>query len=322
MSMTDIAVFGPFHITPYSLAAAAAVIAALCLFYFSGKKIGLNDRILDKTALLVLPLGVFMGHFLYVAVKIKGFIREEGILFLVTPWRGGFMFFGVLLGVVLAVFIVCRDRREIKQLLGCLAPAMLLLIALFRFLEPLCGQGYGEDTEIMFFPLSYAIDPDWPKFRSAAIFFWAGLYGLCCCGVVTYYLLKHPSSFQAAKLGLILYCAGEILLESLRRDQVIKWSFVRVSQLISAVILALFVLYAVFKKRYTPKQAVLAILAMAALIGACVALEFSVDKPLILGSIYYYFTDWQTYSLLGLCGLLMGLLAWFATDKAERKALK
>ena len=310
MDVEPLLTAGPFTVTAYSLAAAAGCLISVCLYLLLARRYGPDRDTAERTALFAIPLGIFAGHFLYALVKLRSFLEDEGILFLLTPWRGGFMFLGTLLGVCLATFLGARDREGVKKSLNCLAPALTFLIAVMRFIEPLCGQGNGEDTEIAFFPLSYAADPEWPQFRSAAIFFWAGLYGIVCCLILLMYIRKNPEGLRTAKLGLVLYCAGEILLESLRRDQVIKWSFVRVSQLFCAIILVLPVIWAVIKGRYKGKKAVLSILAMAVLIGGCVALEFSVDKPLILGDNVIYFTDWLTYGLLGLCGALMGTIAW------------
>ncbi len=310
MEIEPIFSIGTFMVTPYSLAAAAACLAAVCVFYLCGKKQKLTEKTLDLTALLGILLGIFLGHFLYAAVKLRTYLADEGAAFLFTPWRGGFMFFGVIAGAALAAAVSASGKDAFRKTLNSLTPALTLLIAALRFIEPLCGQGCGEDTEIAFFPLSYAMDPEWPDERSAAIFFWAGLYGLICFIVLFRYLRKRPDGLKTAQLGLILYCAGEILLESLRRDQVIKWSFVRVNQLISAVILALFVLYALTTRRLKTKKAIGFTSAIAVLIGGCIALEFAVDKPLHLGDKLIYFADWVVYTLLGICGALMGLLAW------------
>ena len=301
---------GAFTVTAYSLAAALGCLISVCLYLFLARRVGLNGNTAEKTALLAIPLGIFFGHFLYVIVKFRGFLEDEGFLFLFAPWRGGFMFLGALIGAALAAFLGASSREERRKSLNCLAPALTLFIAIMRFIEPLCGQGNGEDTEIGFFPLSYAADPEWPQFRSAAIFFWAGLYGIVCCVILLNYLRRHQDGLKTAELALILYCSGEILLESLRRDQVIKWSFVRVSQLFCAIILVLPVLWKVLAERFKNKKAVWSLIAMAVLIGGCIALEFSVDKPLILGDNVIYFTDWLTYGLLGLCGTLMGVIAW------------
>ncbi len=301
--------WGPFIVSWYSLAAMAATALAVGLLLTGCRRKGLSVHTAEKTAVCSVVLGVFLGHFLFCSAKGRFILMEFGWTMWLTPWRGGMMFWGVVLGAVLAVFLTV-PRKDRLRMMDCLAPALTLLIALMRFAEPLCGQGKGNDSTICFFPVSYIVNPRWPDEWSYAVFFWAGLYGLICLIALLRRFGTRKTGWTGL-LGLILYCAGETVLESVRRDRVVTWTFVRVSQLTGVVILCLIVLYAIFTKKVTGRSIPRAVLSMAVLVGGCIALEFAVDKPLILSSeIKIYFAEWLVYLLLALCGTLMGLIAW------------
>ena len=111
------------------------------------------------------------------------------------------------------------------------------------------------------------------------------------------------------KLFVILYCASQILLESLRRDQFLRWLFVRVSQLTAVLVLTGFMVYALVKwlknrEKYQLKSGTLVScwVLYTVLAGVCIGLEFAVDKSA-------YLPVWACYSLMAVCVAGMGLCA-------------
>ena len=265
----------------------------------------------EKCLLSALPLSVFCGHLLYCAALPFEVVPDYGWLFFLEPWRGGYMFYGCALGASLAVLLTGRKDGRLWDLL---AVSLLAVLACVRFAEPLDGQGQGIDLEsgspFCFFPVAYA-NPEWPDEWNLAVFFWEGVYALLVL-VVTLVRLKKRAPGQSALTALILYAAGQVIFESLRRDQVVRWLFVRVSQLISALILAAVVIIAIVRGLRGRKGALLMSLILL-FIGGVIALEFAVEKPLALpGGTLVYFSLPVTYSLIALCAAGMGAAAMAA----------
>ena len=297
-----------YEITPFALAVFLAGLAGCALFLVLCKNTGLPRLKAEKCLLSALPLSVFCGHLLYCAALPFVVVPDYGWLFFLEPWRGGFMFYGCVLGASLAVLLTGRRDGRLWDLL---AVSLLAVLACVRFAEPLDGQGRGIDLEagspFCFFPVAYA-NPEWPDEWNLAVFFWEGLYAL---GTVIFLLAsrsrRRPG--ETASLALLLYASGQILFETLRRDETVRWRFVRVSQLLSALVLAAFALVCLIRCGRTKKNA-LCLLGILLLAGVIVALEFSVDKPLALpNGDLFFFPYGLTYPLIGLCGAAMGFLA-------------
>ena len=309
------------NITSFAAAVCAGAGLSLALFACLARRKGIGWRTIETACMLMMPLGVICGHLLYCGALFYEVIPEYGPTVFLTPWTGGFMFYGVFAGCAAALWITARitDRKVLPRLADCTAPALLLLVALIRLVEPLDGQGKGMDVEagspIAFFPLAFP-DPEWPEEWNIAVFFFEALWALVSCALV----MKEKEEGKAAKLAAVLYASGQILLETLRRDRVVRWRFTRVSQILSAVVLLLLLLDAVRKGKRTRKQAAWSLVGFMLMTGAVVALEFAVDKPLKLpnGELFYFSYE-LTYSLIGLCAAGMGILTWMAGSMPEFK---
>ncbi len=304
-------VFG-LEVRPFSACVFPGVCAASVLFLFLCSRRGLDRAAGEKCLMLAIPLGVFSGHLLNCLVLPTELIPDFGWQILFSPWMGGYMFYGAAAGACAAVSIAAG--RQKKQMLDLMALSLLTVILFVRFAEPLDGQGNGIPLDDVspwrFFPVAFP-DPEWPDEWNLAVFFWEGAYAL---GVLVYLLatLKKRAPGDTALTALILYAAGQVILESLRRDQTVRWLFVRVSQLASALILAFIVFASILHGLRGRKGALL--MGLTVLFILCiVGLEFAVEKPLALpGGTLIYFSLPVTYSLIALCAFGLGAAAMTA----------
>ena len=315
-------------IHPFSIAVACGALAAVALFMLLGRHKGAEARTVELFALLALPLGVLCGHLLYFIAMVHVMVPDHGVLFALRTWQGGFMFYGAVGGTVLAAWIASRVSGErLSRMLDWAALSLLLLIAVIRFAEPLDGQGWGMDPAeavkgakwLQRFPFSFATDPEWPEFTNLSVCYLAGLWALIALAI-SLAGLRRRAPGQTATLALVLYAGGQILLESLRRDYAVRWRFVRVSQLISALLLLAVLIAAVRQGHLRGWRAARYIGGLFLCVGAVIALEFAVDKPLKLpGHDPIYFSYVQVYSGIALMAVCMGLLAWFGHKPSRRR---
>lgn len=300
-------VFG-LPVTAYALCLVISLGAGLLCFFLDGRKQGLNTDALWRTGLLSLPLGLigarlfhFMGNFYY--------YEEMGFDALLRLWDGGFALWGAVAGAALAALIAGKwSRVSVASLLDCLAAPAALAIGLARFAEYFSGEGIGPYVETEFFcRFPFAVyRPDYEVWNWA-VFMLEGAAALVIAAVLR--RKKRPTG-DAARLFLLLYSACQITLESLRRDHCLRWLFVRVSQLTALiVILGLMLAATVRWLKCGGNQKALRVwlpwLAVAALSGIVVAIEFSFD-----GKILRDLPVWAGYLIIACCSFGIGWTAY------------
>ena len=310
-----------FPVTAYALCVALAALLSALLLPVAARREKVSSATAEWFAWLAVALGVFFAHALYSLMQLPDILAEYGALFIVNPTRGGFMVYGAMIGIALAALLAARwTKGNARAVLDAALPAGALFLALCRFAEFFDGQGYGmqvdETPGLCFFPLSFQNEyGEW----YLAIFLFEGLFALGLCLWAVLDKRARPAGKKAA-LFLILYAASQTLFETLRRDQVIKWGFIRVSQLISVLVLAAVLLIGQLaaQKKCGFWRTAGAWLLFIVLTGACVGLEFTVDKPIPIGDTLLYLPYWLTYLLIGLCAAGMGTLSYRAVTARHR----
>lgn len=308
-------------IYPYGLALALGGLVGLELLRFSGKKHHIPTATLSWLAVAVIPCAFIFARLCYVLVTFPSF-QNAGLMAAFALTGGGFMLYGALLGGFIAAWVVAKCTKSAPlSLLDALALPAAWIIAVARFAEGLVGQGYGWDLARWFDPeegmsilplehydflkgLPFSIEDMYGDF-TWAIFILAGLYALVVCLVLWRRAKGRPGcSFS---LMLLLYAAGQILWESMRQDAVLRWGFVRVSQVISALVLLGLLLW--LHLRTTPgqrKPLIPRLIGLLALLGVVMAMEFAVEKKI-------NFLEWMTmdlcyFTMAAACAGMIGLI--------------
>ena len=313
-------VFG-MEITPYAGFILIGVLLGVITFCVVSRR--LKWTAVLTTLLLAAPLAALGARAFYVLARWSYFAEEIGFASFFRAqnpdsdfWgaaRGG-AFWGAVGGGALGALLAGRLTKErVSRLLDALAPAAAIALAVSRFGEYSIGEGIGPDVtppELCFFPI--AVSNEWGEWKYA-VFLLEGLAAL----VIFCWLIwrgRERKDGYAARGFLILYSACQILLEALRRDNFLRWLFVRVNQVTSAVVLlGLFVFgvirWAGKKGRKMPRaQVVFCGAAFLLLAGAVVYLEFAIDKspdmPVALA-----------YGLEALCAAGIGASVWHVAMK-------
>ncbi len=83
---------------PWLVMAAAVIVFAVMMIF--RKRAGVRSAVVEWYTLFAIPLGVFMGHLFFAVSRVGEYLSQEdyGFAFFFTPWRGGFRFWGVVLG--------------------------------------------------------------------------------------------------------------------------------------------------------------------------------------------------------------------------------
>lgn len=277
---------------PNALMSAAALVLgavlALWLGWMRGRRAGIAARKLALVSVLMPLMAALFSHLGYCLVSIPDVFYN---------WQPGQLFYGGMLGALLA--LCAAGGADRGRLLESHAPAMALMLVFARIAEGYAGQGYGEywyEEATFFCRFPFMVyDPyyeawGWALFMAEA----------AVAAVVLIVLLKNRPAFNGDSMLLLfgLYAAAQVVLESLRRDEFLRWGFVRVEELFSAVtLLAVLILYWVRTGRAKAgcKAAMMAV--FAAMVVFCLLLEFATEGRIP----FLVFLDvWHCYALMAL----------------------
>lgn len=283
---------GALTIYTYGLTVALAV--ALGLYNAAGqfRKANIKADALSWFALLAIPmsvLGARLGYYIAcLEFTFAGFFAFT---------EGGFMLYGAMGGAVLAAVLTARITGEkTGRLLDCLAAPAALVIGFSRLAEGFVGQGYGWYVADWFDPemgmslfhlenydflqrFPFAMMDMYEEY-SWAIFVWEALVAF----VLFFVMLKTPARRAGwrAMLFVVCYASMQALNEGLRQDAVLRWGFVRINQVISAILIA--VLLGVCSVKLKPrsvKAILLPWVQVVAGMGLVMAMEFALEKKIM-----------------------------------------
>ena len=304
------------ELTGYALSIWIGCITGVLLFLTQGK--GLKKTALGWTVALGIPLGLLGARLYYVLARLDLFL-DIGLENFFTSadeelqiWgaASGAAFWGAVGGVVLAALIAGKLSGErTRGILDALAPSAALGIALSRFGEICIGEGVGPDVtpeSLWFFPI--AVVNEWEEWKYA-LFVLEGLTGLAIFLLLMTRGRKYRNGYRA-RMFLILYSSTQILYEALRRDNFLRWLFVRVSQVASAVVLLGLIIFGVLRwvqqepaDRMPKKKLILCCVLFVSMVGAVVALEFAVDKS-------PWVSIGAAYLMEAVCCAVIGTVSW------------
>lgn len=307
---------------PYGLAVAGAAVVVLLLAVWNFRKAKLDVNILSWFAPLAIVLGLLgaRGGFCLASFD---YVAQDGLGFVLEFTRGGFMLYGALAGCVVALVIACRICKACP---ACAADALaapgMVMIALCRMAEGLVEQGYGwviadwfaEDTSMSIFTWA---DPsvlyrfpfgvaDYYGGYKWAVFVFEALVALGIAIALTRLTVKRSGG--RAVMMVLLYAATQILCESLRQDSVLRWGFVRVNQVVGAVLIAgVLVLCFCLTKNRDWRKFVGSFLLMLLGMGLVMAMEFALEKK--ISAIEFLPMDMCYLIMGGACALMIGCIA-------------
>ncbi len=261
-------------------------ILALWLGWKNGRKAGFSPRKLAAVTMLAPLLAALGSHLGYCLVSIPDVFYS---------WQPRHLFYGGMLGAVLAM--AAAGGKERIRLMDAYAPAMALMLVFARIAEGYAGQGYGEywyEEATFFCRFPFMVyDPyyecwGWALFMAEA----------AVAAILMLVLLNKKAAFNGDKALLLfgLYASAQVVLESLRRDEFLRWGFVRVEELLSAVaILAVLILYWVKTGRQHAVRKAVIMTVFVAMVVFCLLLEFATEGRI---SFLVFLDVWHCYALM------------------------
>ncbi len=280
----------------FGLSLGVAGAFALLLASRNYRKAGIRAGTLSWVAVLAIPLMVLFGRIAYCLADYE-WVAMEGFGFVFDFSQGGYMLYGALLGLMIALAIASRITKEpFARLADGLAIPALVLVALGRLACGLiAGSDYGwsiadwfaedsgmsmivwEDPSLLY-RLPFGVS-DYYGNCQWAVFVFEALVALGLCWMVA--RSKPLRDGGKTVLALVGYAAMQALCESMRQDSVLRWGFVRVNQILGGLlVLALLILCFLHTKPRSPKKMALHTVILFLCAGVVIAMEFALEKKI------------------------------------------
>ena len=245
---------GPLTLYPYGIALALSALVSILAAVFFFRRDRIRNGALSWFLVFAIPFAAVcarIGYCICAMERISNMVLEEGFLSLIRPPWNGFLLYGALAGCIPALAIAAKRTGErFSRLADAAAPAAALMIALGRASEYITGQGFGWPVEewfsgggmslfrledcSFFCRMPFAV-PDFYGGGNWAVFMLESITAFVIFWILALKRNRRPG--DRTLRFLILYASTQILFESMRQDDVLRWGFVRVNQVIGALIL-------------------------------------------------------------------------------------
>jgi prolipoprotein diacylglyceryl transferase len=212
---------GPVPLHVYGILLAVGVVVAAYVAQRRWGKWGHDPNELEAIAIVVVIGGVIGARLYHVATDYEKFQGDWLRVFEI--WKGGLSIWGVVLGGMIAVVVMCRIKHyDTLGLIDAIVPGLLAAQAIGRFGNWFNQELFGEPTTL---PWALEIDLQHrpPGFEQYATFhptfLYESLYCLLLIGVILWaerrWRLKRG---QVGAIYVMLYTFGRFWLENLRID--------------------------------------------------------------------------------------------------------
>ena len=268
----------------YSVLIVTGMALAVWLASREEKRVGFPKDTILGLALFLLPLGIIGARLYYVAFKWEEYAADPiSVLYI---WNGGLAIYGGILGGALAAWIYAvRHKLPMATLADIIIPGVALAQGIGRWGNFFNSEAHGVATlnpAWQFFPASVRIGDTW----YLATFFYESVLDIAVFAWLWARRKSRRHSGDTFLAYLLLYGAGRMLIEGLRTDSLYIGGTLRVSQVLSALmVLAACVVWAA---RARARDRILLLVPLAALAGVVMAGLSGAELGLLSAAIALY----------------------------------
>ena len=282
----------------FALVITGAAVLALALMLLQKRKTGIRTGTAFAFGAIAFPLCVLIGRAAFFLCSIEWIKNSELSFWDFISSGYSYMLYGAVLGGFAAVFLTAKITGQSFGKIAdtAAAPAALLIIA-GRFAEYLIGAGYGTGVKTWFDPegewsmiaweepdaicrFPFAVKNYYGAWRFS-INLWEGLAAVVF--LIVLLRMKKRKTGGACSLLLLMYASCQILFESMRKDEVIIWGFVKANQLISAILVLGILVFCWMKQpkeQRNVKELCIRIAMLLIFAGIIMLLEFALDQKI------------------------------------------
>jgi phosphatidylglycerol:prolipoprotein diacylglycerol transferase len=251
-----------FTVMWYGLIICLAIFTAFSYFVYRAKQQGIIfDDMLDIA--LVTVITAVIGARLYFVVFYGGYIETDGTFIenvlgslynIIAVWNGGLAIYGGIIFGALAVLYMSRRKKISFFTLGDMAvPAVMLGQAMGRWGNFCNGEAFGSETTL---PWRMGLCNSETFYRTIFVhptFFYESFWNIIGFIWINIFYKKRKYHGEVIIWYFCWYGLGRTFIEMLRTDSLMIGGFIRVSSLLSAILVIVLLPIGIFLRRLCKK---------------------------------------------------------------------
>lgn len=237
------------NIAWYGVIIACALMIGMVLAMQHAKLLNFPQDTLSNFMTGVIPVAIIGARLYYVVFSWD--IYRSNLLKIFAIWEGGLAIYGGILATALyAIFFCHKNKVSFLSMADIIVPSLALGQCMGRWGNFFNQEAYGNlvtNKALQFFPYAVFIDEQQAWFQ--ATFFYESLFNLLLFFLL-FYLIRHRKfSGQVMSIYLIGYGIARFFIEGLRSDSLYLLGVIRVSQLVSILMIIIGLIIYIKQKR-------------------------------------------------------------------------
>jgi len=243
-----------FNIAWYGVIITCGMILAGYVAARAAKKRGYSSDLIIDFMLITMPISVICARAYYVIFKWSDYSDNPLKIFAIR--EGGLAIYGGIIGGIICVVIFTKIKKiNLREFLDIAAPSLILGQAIGRWGNFMNQEAFGNvitNSNLQFFPYGVYIDAlkEWHQ----ATFFYESMWSLAIFIILMIYRQKSKYKGELSAIYLIGYGIGRLFIEGLRTDSLYLISNIRVSQVVSIILIISGVGLLYYIKKIEPRK--------------------------------------------------------------------
>ena len=200
---------------------------------------GYKSEMLIDFLLYAIPIAVVCARLYYVVFEWDYYSQHLNKIIAIN--EGGIAIYGAVLGGIATAFVFCKIKKvSFIRLLDIVIPGLVIGQAIGRWGNFVNQEAFGEmitNPNLQFFPLGVYIERlgEWHQ----ATFFYESSWNFVLLILMLVVSRKTTKDGMMIGMYFTIYGLGRFLIEGLRTDSLYMFAGIRVSQMLSLVLIAI-----------------------------------------------------------------------------------
>lgn len=246
---------GNLSVKWYGIIMAVAIILAVSMAIFEGRKRQIESDDFMDLLLWAVPLGYVGARIYYVIFEWNYYSQHLDEI--IAIWNGGIAIYGGLLAGLAVLLVFCYKRMLPPFLmLDIITPGVMAAQILGRWGNFINQEAHGGPTTLAFLQSLHLPDFIINQMKIGGVYYqptflYESFFNLI--GLLTILLLRHRKHLfkqgEIFMLYLAWYSVVRFFVEGMRTDSLYLWGSIRVSQMLSVILLIVVIVLFIYRRR-------------------------------------------------------------------------
>ena len=246
---------GNLSVKWYGIIMAVAIILAVSMAIFEGRKRQIESDDFMDLLLWAVPLGYVGARIYYVIFEWNYYSQHLDEI--IAIWNGGIAIYGGLLAGLAVLLVFCYKRMLPPFLmLDIITPGVMAAQILGRWGNFINQEAHGGPTTLAFLQSLHLPDFIINQMKIGGIYYqptflYESFFNLI--GLLIILLLRHKKHLfkqgEIFMLYLAWYSVVRFFVEGMRTDSLYLWGSIRVSQMLSVILLIVVIVLFIYRRR-------------------------------------------------------------------------